>query len=78
MSVLGNTKSNRYRKTHHVEPDGTGRKFWHLTRGDLRHESEGEVSRSHSSDEVPVTGMERRAEESRSRNYNAHSKHVVI
>ncbi len=78
MSVLGNTKSNDYRKTHQVEPDGTGRKFWHLTRGDLRHESEGEVSRSHSSEEVPVMGMERRAEESRSQNYNAHSKRVAI
>ena len=27
MSVLGNTKSNCYRKTHQVELDGTGRKF---------------------------------------------------
>ena len=78
MSVLGNTKSNRYRKTHHVEPDGTGRKFWNLTRGDLQHENEGEVSRSHSSEEVPVMGTERRVEESRSQNYNAHSKQVGI
>jgi len=66
MSVLGNTKSNRYRKTHQVELGGTGRKFWHLSWGDLQHESVGEVSRSRSSEEVSVMGMERRAEESRS------------
>ena len=46
------------------ELGGTGRKFWHLSWGDLRHESAGEVSRGHSSEEVPVMGMERRAEES--------------
>lgn len=27
MSVLGNAKSNRHRKTHEVELDGTGRKY---------------------------------------------------
>ena len=27
ISVLGNAKSNRYRKTHQVEPGGTGRKY---------------------------------------------------
>ena len=43
-SVLGNAKSNRHRKTHRVEPDGTGRKFTHLTRGDLPRENAGEVS----------------------------------
>ncbi len=64
MSVLGNTKSNRYRKTHQVELGGTGRKFWRLTWGDLRYESAGEVSRGRSSEEIPVMGMERRAEES--------------
>ena len=51
MSVLENAKSNRHRKTHLVEPDGTGRKFMHLTRGDLPRESAGEVSRGRSSDE---------------------------
>jgi len=66
MSVLGNTKSNCYRKTHQVELDGTGRKFWRLSWGDLQHESDGEVSRGRSSEEVPVMGAERRAEESRS------------
>ena len=53
ISVLGNAKSNRHRKTHQVEPDGTGpkRMFMHLTRGDLRCESGGEVSRGRSSEE---------------------------
>jgi len=51
MSVLGNAKSNRHRKTHRVEPDGAGRKFMHLTRGDLPSESEGEVSRGRSSED---------------------------
>jgi len=51
ISVLGNAKSNSHRKTHQVEPDGTGPKimFMHLTRGDLRCESGGEVSRGRSS-----------------------------
>ncbi|QBC28783.1 hypothetical protein U737_18760 [Methylomonas sp. LW13] len=68
MSVPCNTKSNRYRKTHQVELGGTGGKFWHLTWGDLRHENAGEVSRGRSSEEVPVMGMEQRAEESSSLN----------
>jgi hypothetical protein len=51
ISVPGNAKSNRHRKTHQVEPDGAGRKFTHLTRGDLPSESEGEVSRGRSSEE---------------------------
>ena len=51
MSVLENAKSNRHRKTHLVEPDGTGRKFMHLTRGDLPRESAGEVSRGRSSED---------------------------
>ena len=46
ISVLGNAKSESHRKTHQVEPDGTGpkRMFTHLTRGDLRCENGGEVS----------------------------------
>lgn len=52
MSVLGNAKSNCHRKTHRVEPDGTGRKFTHLTRGGLRRESVGGVSRGHSSEDA--------------------------
>jgi hypothetical protein len=48
-SVLGSAKSNRHRKTHLVEPGGTGQKFVHLTRGDLRRENAAEVSRGHSS-----------------------------
>ena len=51
MSVLENAKSDRHRKTHLVEPDGPGRKFMHLTRGDLPRESAGEVSRGRSSEE---------------------------
>ena len=50
--------------THQVELGGTGRKIWHLSWGDLQHESDGEVSRGRSSEEAPVMGMERRAEES--------------
>jgi hypothetical protein len=52
MSVLGNAKSKSHRKTHQVEPDGTGAEmFMHLTRGGLRCESGGEVSRGRSSEE---------------------------
>lgn len=52
MSVLGNTKSNRHRKAHQVEPYGTGRKFMYLTRGGLRIERFAGVSRGHSSEEA--------------------------
>ena len=52
MSVRLNAKSQSHRKTHQVEPDGTGRKFMHLTRGDLWRESAGEVSRGRSSEEA--------------------------
>lgn len=62
MSVLGNAKSNCHQKTHQVEPDGTGRKFMHLTRGELARESAGAVSRSRSSEEGRESRLERRAE----------------
>ena len=52
MSVLGNAKSKRHRKTHRVEPDDAGRKFMHLTRGDLLRESAGGVSRGRSSEDA--------------------------
>ncbi len=52
ISVREATKSDRHRKTHHVEPDGAGRKSMHLTRGGLLRESVGGVSRGHSSEEV--------------------------
>lgn len=52
MSVLGNVKSNRHRKTHRVEPDGAGREFTHLTRGGLPCESKAGVSRGRSSEEA--------------------------
>ncbi len=64
ISVLGNAKSNCHRKTHRVEPDGTGRKFTHLTRGDLWRESTGEVSRGRSSEDA--WGNPRRAKGRRS------------
>lgn len=51
MSVREDAKSNRHRKTHRVEPDGTGRKSMHLTRGGLFLENGGGVSRGHSSGE---------------------------
>ncbi len=52
MNVLGNAKSKSHRKAHQVEPDRTGSKmFMHLTRGGLRRESGGEVSRGRSSEE---------------------------
>jgi len=52
ISVLGNAKSNRHRKTHEVELDGAGRKYMHLTRGDLAYESGREVSIVRSSEEA--------------------------
>jgi hypothetical protein len=55
MSVLENAKSNRHRKTHLVEPVGTGRKFMHLTRGELWRESVGAVSRGRRSEESRIT-----------------------
>jgi hypothetical protein len=51
MSVRENAKSDSHRKTHRVEPDGTGRKSMHLTRGDLPRENGGGVSRGRSSEE---------------------------
>lgn len=69
MSVLENAKSNRHRKTHRVEPGGTGRKFTRLTRGGLPGESEAGVSRGHSSEEArgkPGRAKGRREEGKRS------------
>ena len=63
MSVLGNAKSNRHRKTHEVEPGGPARKFRHLTRGGLLRENAGEVSRGRSSVEAGESPVEPRAEE---------------
>jgi len=51
ISVRENAKSNGHRKTHRVEPDGTGREFMRLTRGDFPCENRGGVSRGHSSEE---------------------------
>lgn len=55
MSMLENAKSNGHQKTHRVEPDGAGRKFMHLTRGELPCESRGAVSRGRSSEDRRVT-----------------------
>lgn len=52
ISVRVNAKSDIQRKAHHVDEDGTGRKFMHLTRGGLDRESGQGVSRSHSSEEA--------------------------
>jgi hypothetical protein len=55
MSVRENAKSNCHQKTHRVEPDGAGRKFMHLTRGELPCENRGAVSRSRSSEDARLT-----------------------
>ena len=55
MSVLGNAKSNRHRKSHEVESGAAGRKFWYLTWGDLWRESGRGVSRGRSSEEAGET-----------------------
>ena len=51
ISVLGNAKSKRHRKTHTVESDGTSLKFMRLTRGGLLGERWGEVSSDRSSED---------------------------
>ena len=50
------TKSNRQRKAHQVESDGTARKSMHPARGDLFIERWAEVSRGHSSEEGRESG----------------------
>ena len=70
-SVLENAKSNCHRKTHRVEPVGPDRKCTHLTRGGLRRESAGGVSRGRSSEENrgnPDGAKGRRASQARSTN----------
>lgn len=57
ISVRQNAKSNSHRKTHRVEPDGTGqKKFMHLTRGGLPAERPGGVSRGRISGEGRESG----------------------
>ena len=56
ISVRESAKSNRHRKTHRVEPGGTGRKSMHLTRGGLPDESPRGVSRGRSSEESRESG----------------------
>ena len=65
MSVLGNAKSNRHRKTHQVEPDGTGRKYMFLL-GEIWHARAGQKSAEAIVVLTPGESRdERRAEESR-------------
>ena len=56
MSQRQHAKSNCHRKMHRVEPEGAGRMFMHLTRGDPRPERDAGVSRGHSSVESPGNG----------------------
>ena len=67
MSVLGNAKFDSHRKTHKVEPDGTGRKYMFL----LGEASQARVSEESAEAIVAMTlaerQEERRAEESRKR-----------
>ena len=58
-----NSKVQQSSETQAVEPGGVRGTILHLTWGDLRGESPGEVSRGRSSEEGPVMGLERRAEE---------------
>ena len=65
MSVLGNAKSNSHRKTHQVEPDGTGRKYMFLL-GEIWHARAGQKSAEAIVVLTPGESRdERRAEESR-------------
>ena len=60
--LAGNSEIRFPIKARQVEPVGPLGKILHLTRGGLRSESGGEVSRSQSSEEGPVRGLERRTE----------------
>lgn len=65
MSVLGNAKSDSHRKTHTVEPDGTGRKYMFLL-GEISRVRAGEKSAEAVVVLMPAERQaERRAEESR-------------
>jgi hypothetical protein len=70
ISVLGNAKSNRHRKTHGVELDGTGRKYMPLP-GEI---SAMRVAEKSAESVVALRLIERRAErrdeESRKRGAN--------
>ena len=57
MSLRETAKSKSHRRTHRVEPDGTGRESMHLTRGDLGREGERGVSRGHGSAKKAVKAV---------------------
>jgi hypothetical protein len=58
ISVLGNAKSNRHRKTHEVELGGAGRKYMHLP-GEI---SAMRVAEKSAESVVATRLIERRAE----------------
>ena len=71
MSVLGNAKSNRHRKTYPVEPGGTGRQSMFLL-GEIWTVRAGQKSAEAVVALMPGESREeRRAEESR-KNHNLH------
>jgi hypothetical protein len=73
MSVLGNAKSNRHRKTYPVEPGGTGRKYMFLL-GEIWTARAGQTSAEAVVALTPGESRdERRAEESR----KSHSLHPI-
>ena len=65
MSVLGNAKSNRHRKTYPVEPGGTGRKYLFLLGETWRVRASQESAEAIVALMPGESGAERRAEESR-------------
>ena len=65
MSVLGNAKSNRHRKTYLVEPGGTGRKYMFLLGETWRVRAGQESAEAVVASMPGESRVERRAEESR-------------
>jgi len=65
MSVLGNAKSNCHRKTHSVEPGGTGRKYMFLLGETCRVRARQESAEAVVASMPGESREERRAEESR-------------
>ncbi len=65
LSVRGNAKSNRHRKTHSVEPDGTGRKHMFLLGATWSVRASQESAAARVAMSRAERQEERRAEESR-------------
>lgn len=72
MSVLGNAKSDRHRKTHGVEPDGMGRKYMFLPGETLDVRAAKESAEAVVAMRLAERLAEQRAEESR-KNHNSKS-----